>query len=295
MYYAVVSLAIMGGIFGLVLAFASKKFAVEVDPRVEAINEALPGANCGACGYPGCSGLAEAIAEGKAPVDACVPGKEAVAKKVAEIMGVEANADKERSIAQLMCQGGNDKCKNIYEGMGFEDCHSAVAHFKGPKACNYGCLGFGSCEKICPFGAIKMGDNGLPIIDPYLCTGCGKCVQNCPQQVLKLVGVSHLVHVRCSNKDKGKFAKQACSVACIKCRLCEKNCPQDAIHVVSDEQGGSVAVIDYEKCTNCGICATKCPTKAIEKILPIDNTVPPKTVEPEDTTNSNCGACGLCK
>jgi len=165
MIYAIVSLAILGGIFGLALAFASKKFKVEVDPRVSAIIEALPGANCGACGYPSCGNLAEAIAKGKASINACPPGGPSTSAKIAEIMGVEAAEPEERMVPQLICNGGKDNCKDKYEYDGVQDCRAAVAFFSGHKSCHYGCLGLGTCAKLCPFGAITMGDNELPIIN----------------------------------------------------------------------------------------------------------------------------------
>lgn len=294
MLYAIISLAVLGGIFGVILAVANKRFAVEVDPRVEAIAAALPGANCGSCGFPGCSGFAEAIVEGNAPLNACSPGGDSVYTAIAKIMGarVEEGA-KERQVAQLMCNGGIDNSKLLYRQSGITDCHMVAAHFQGPKACNYGCYGLGSCVKACPFGAITIGPDQLPVIDRDKCTGCGVCIETCPQHVLKLVGVSHLVHVRCNNKDKGKAAKEVCKVACISCKMCERNCPQDAIHVVTDGNG-SIAVIDYEKCTNCGICAEKCPTKAIEKILPANECIEPQKKD-ESKENNGCSHCGLCQ
>jgi electron transport complex protein RnfB len=257
---AVVSLALLGAVFGVVLAFASKKFNVEEDPRVVAINEILPGANCGACGYPGCGGLAVAISQGCAPVDACPPGI-SNAWKIAEIMGVEAKPE-ERRVAQLACFGGKYDAKDKYAYEGIRDCRSAMQLFGGHKACSSGCLGLGTCVQVCPFGAVEIGPNELPVIDYDKCTGCGICVANCPKKVLHLVGTEHFVHVRCSNVDKGKDAKAVCKAACIKCKLCEKSCPQGAVKV--EEVGnGTLVVIHYEKCTNCGICLTKCPTGAI--------------------------------
>ncbi|HOP41365.1 MAG TPA: RnfABCDGE type electron transport complex subunit B [Geobacteraceae bacterium] len=272
MLAAVISLAGMGAAFGVILGIAGKKFAVEVDPRVDAILQVVPGANCGACGMPGCGGYAEAVVDGTVAPLACAPGGASLYEKIAAIMGTEVSGYQERKVAQLLCQGGLGQSKMLYKYKGIEDCHAALAAFKGPKACNYGCIRLGSCAKVCPFGAIEFGADGLPVIDYYKCTGCNKCVEECPQNILKLVEVTRLVHVRCVNVDKGKNAKAVCSVACIKCKLCEKNCPEDAVHVVP-YGNGSVAVIDYEKCTNCGICATKCPTKAIEIIPSISEKV----------------------
>lgn len=294
MIYAVLSLAILGVIFGLVLGLADKKLAVEVDPRVVAITNALPGANCGGCGFAGCGGYAEAIVAGTAQLDACAPGKDVVRQKIAEIMGVDAGETKERKVAQLLCKGGKDQADLLYQYEGVPDCHAAATMFKSPKVCSYGCIGLGSCVSVCPFGGIKLGSDQLPEIDYDLCVGCGKCVENCPQHVLKLVEISHLVHVRCSNKDKGKQAKEACKAACIKCKLCEKNCPEGAISVVADAEG-SIAVIDYTKCTNCGICVSKCPTKVIEKMLPLTAQIEKKEDVYTGHTSSGCTHCGLCK
>jgi len=291
MLIAFISLAVMGAIFGVVLAVASKKFAVEVDPRVEAIQKLLPGANCGSCGYPGCGGYAEAIVAGQAGFNACAPGG-GISAQIAEIMGAAAEEEGERKIAQLFCGGGTGKAAYDYKYEGIMDCHAAVTQYKGPKACKFGCVGLGSCTVVCPFGAIKMGPEQLPEVDAALCTGCGVCVEHCPQAVLHLVGISKLVHVRCSNKDKAKVAKDSCTVACIKCKLCEKNCPEDAIHVISDASG-SIAVIDYEKCTNCGTCVAKCPTKTIQQILPAAELCSP--AQKQDSVNAGCAHCGICK
>lgn len=291
MLVAVLTLAIMGAIFGIILGIAAKKFAVEVDPRVEELLKVLPGANCGACGLPGCAAFAEAIVADTVKPSACAPGGASLYEKIAAIMGTEVSAYAERQVAQILCQGGFGRTRLLYRYTGISDCHAVLANFKGPKACNFGCVMQGSCFRICPFGAIQMGADGLPVVDYYLCTGCNKCVVECPQQILKLVGVSHLAHVRCLNTQKGKDAKAKCSVACIKCKICEKNCPEDAVHVVVAGEG-TVALIDYEKCTNCGICAAKCPTKAIDKIPPLAEEVVLEIGAPPDT---GCLACGVCK
>lgn len=257
---AVVSLALLGAAFGVVLAFASQKFHVEEDPRVTAIIGILPGANCGACGFPGCAHFAVAVSKGEAPIDACLPGISS-AWKIAEIMGVEAEHS-ERFVSQLACNGGKFDCKNKFSYEGVQDCRAAMQLFGGHKACPSACLGLGTCVKVCPFDAVVIGDNGLPVIDYDKCTGCGICVSNCPKKVLHLVGADHFIHIRCSNAEKGKDAKAVCKAACIKCRLCEKCCPQGAVKVVPKD-GGTLAVIEYVKCINCGTCLTKCPTGAI--------------------------------
>lgn len=294
MLVAVISLAVMGGIFGIVLGIAGKKFAVEVDPRVEELISLMPGANCGACGKAGCAAFAEAVVAGEANPKLCTPGGASLYEKIAAVMGTDAGSYEERKTARLLCQGGFEQAKMLYEYQGVYDCHLALANFKGPKACNFGCIRMGNCFRVCPFGAIEMGADGLPVVDPYKCTGCNKCVVECPQQILELVGVSHLVTVRCLNLEKGKTARDICTTACIKCKLCEKNCPEDAVHV-EPRSFGSVAVVDYSLCTNCGICAAKCPTKAIQITEQIDENVVREMGTPEDASpEPGCGSCSVC-
>ncbi|MBV5341484.1 MAG: RnfABCDGE type electron transport complex subunit B [Deltaproteobacteria bacterium] len=293
MLIAVISLAVMGGLFGIILGIAGKRFAVEVDPRVEEILTFMPNANCGACGMAGCAAFVEAVVAGEVNPRLCAPGGAGLHEKIAAIMGTAASSYEERKVAQLLCQGGYEQSKMLYDYQGVRDCHLALATFKGPKACNYGCVRMGNCSRVCPFGAIQMGADGLPVINYYLCTGCNKCVMECPQQILRLVGVSHQVHVRCLNTDKGKDARLICSTACIKCKLCEKNCPEGAVHVVPSGNG-SIAIIDYEKCTNCGICAAICPTKAIQKNDPIAEDIVLEVGKSQDS-ESGCQSCGVCK
>lgn len=293
MLIAVISLAVMGGLFGIILGIAGKKFAVAVDPRVEEIMTFMPNANCGACGMAGCAAFAEAVVAGEVNPRLCAPGGAGLYEKIAGIMGTDASSYEERKVAQLLCQGGFEQSKMLYDYQGVRDCHLALANFKGPKACNYGCVRMGNCSRVCPFGAIQMGADGLPVINYYLCTGCNKCVVECPQQILRLVGVSHQVHVRCLNTDKGKDARLICSTACIKCKLCEKNCPENAVHVLPSGSG-SIAVIDYSKCTSCGICAAICPTKAIQKNDPIAEDIIMVLGKPQDA-EPGCQACGACK
>ena len=257
---ATVVVGATGCLIGFFLCFASEKFKVEVDERETAILDVLPGNNCGGCGYAGCSGLAAAIVKGEAPVNQCPVGGDPVAAKVGEIMGVEATAGV-RQVAFVKCAGTCDKAANKYEYVGATDC--TIMGFVpggGPKSCKYGCLGFGSCVKACPFDAIHIVD-GIAQVDREACKACGKCIEVCPKKLIELVPYQEkrtVVAVECTNKDKGKAVMDVCSAGCIGCGICEKNCPKDAVHVEDN-----VAVIDQEKCIGCTICAQKCPKKVI--------------------------------
>ncbi len=255
--FAIVSIGGLGIIFGAILGFASKIFAVDEDPRVGMVQECLPGANCGGCGYPGCGGLAAAIVAGKAPVNSCAPGGAKAAAAIAEVMGVVAE-ETEPMVAFVKCGGTCDKAQNKYEYDGIDDCIMA-SQLAGAssKACAYGCMGLGSCVKVCKFDAIKI-ENGVAVVNPDLCVACGKCISTCPKKIIDLVPKKKKVKVQCSSKDMGKAVMSVCSAGCIGCKICEKTCKFDAIHVIDN-----IAVIDYDKCKNCGMCANKCPKKVI--------------------------------
>ncbi|MFI3226303.1 MAG: RnfABCDGE type electron transport complex subunit B [Clostridia bacterium] len=252
---AVVALGVMGAVFAAILGYASKIFAVEEDERLPLILEALPGANCGGCGYAGCANFAGAVIDGKAPTNGCPVGGADTAAKVSEIMGVEA-ASGPRLVARVKCSGGNN-AKKKFEYEGIQDCLSATKVLGGTLQCAFGCLGFGTCEAACPFGAISVAD-GVAKVDAAKCTACSKCIAACPKNLIELVSEKQKVFVPCSSKDKGGVARKICEVSCIGCKLCEKECPFDAIHVENN-----VAVIDYTKCKNCGKCVPVCPRKLI--------------------------------
>jgi electron transport complex protein RnfB len=246
MLEAVLCLGGLGALASLSLGIASKKFAVEVDPKVEAILEALPGANCGACGFPGCGGLAEAMAKGTVPITGCPVGGEEAIKAVAEILGVEAES-RAAVVARLLCKGGHKEAAEKSQYHGIAECRAASLISGGSKACAYGCLGFGTCMRSCPFDAITMSSDGLPIIDELKCTSCGNCVAACPKNIIQLLPLNQKVTVRCSSHDKGAVVKKKCPAGCIGCSLCKKACPFEAI-----EMDRFLALITPENCRQCG-------------------------------------------
>ena len=251
------AVGVLGLILGVALGFAGKLFFVKVDEKEIEVRGCLPGNNCGGCGYAGCSGLAAAIAKGEAPVGQCPVGGDEVAAKIGEIMGVEAGAGVKK-VAFVKCGGTCEKAKTDYEYTGVEDCAAmAFVPAGGPKTCKYGCLGYGSCVKACPFDAIHVVD-GVAVVDKDKCKACSKCIAACPKGLIELVPYDAKHLVQCSSKDKGKDVMSACSVGCIGCSLCAKNCPEGAVTVTNN-----IAHIDQDKCTGCGVCATKCPKKII--------------------------------
>ena len=253
----VLSLSGLSFIFGAGLDLASKKFAVPKDENVDRIREVLPGANCGGCGQAGCDAFAEAVAAGKAPVNGCPVGGAPVAEKVAAIMGVEAETE-ERKVARVLCQGDCDQTSRRFEYKGIEDCIAACMTADGQRGCKYGCLGFGTCQRVCPFDAIHVNEKGLAVVDRDQCTACGKCVAACPRNIIELIPASSTVQVACHSRDNGREVRANCKIGCIGCRICEKVCPSDAIVFENN-----LAKVDYQKCTECMKCAEKCPTGAI--------------------------------
>jgi len=266
----VIAIALLGGlglVFGLVLAAASKVFYVETDPRLEKLNECLPGANCGGCGYAGCAAYAEAVLNGEAPIGKCAAGGNECAQAMAEIMGVEAG-EVTRKVALVRCSGEKnyDKDGNLVSGVkskgnyeGFKDCIAASkVGGNGPISCKYGCLGFGTCVKACKYDAISVV-NGVAKVNEDRCVGCLACAAVCPRNLIVAVEPNRNVVIACNSMAKGAVTTRGCTVGCIGCGLCKKICPEGAITVTNN-----LAVIDYSKCTNCGLCATVCPKHLIK-------------------------------
>ena len=246
----------LGLLTGALLAAASRIFAVEKNETAEKVLECLPGANCGGCGFSGCSALAEAIAKGEAKVNACPVGGAEVAGKVAAVMGVEA-APTVRMRAQVMCSGTREYAKKKYIYEGVDDCIAASRIGGGDKLCKNGCIGLGTCVKACPFEAISVSE-GVAAVDYAKCRGCGVCVSACPKNIIRLIPFDAKHWVGCMSVDDGKNTRKVCDVGCISCRICQKNCPTGAITVDS-----FVARIDYSKCTGCNKCVDKCPRHII--------------------------------
>ena len=254
---ATVCVTAVGIFIGVFLGVAGKKFAIQVDEREDKILEVLPGANCGGCGNAGCAAMAHAIVEGRSPVGGCPVGGEAVAGKIAEIMGQSAEKS-ERMTAFVKCGGTCTDVKDRYEYTGETDCKMiAMIPGNGAKECTYGCLGGGTCVRVCQFDAIHI-ISGIAVVDQEKCKACGQCVKECPRHIIELKPYDKVHAVKCSSKDKGAVSNKVCTASCIGCGICEKNCPSGAITVTDN-----AAHIDYSKCTGCGICAAKCPKKAI--------------------------------
>ena len=267
---ATVTVGIVGILIGVLLGIASEVFKVEVDEKEIQVREALPGNNCGACGYPGCDGLAKAIASGEAKVNQCPVGGQPVAAKIAVIMGVDDVGASEKKVAFVKCKGNCNYTKKLYTYSGLHDCNGAmVVPGAGGKSCEYGCMGYGSCVKACEFDSIHIVD-GIALVDKEKCVACGKCVRACPKKLIDMVPYKAKTLVQCNSQDKGKTVKDKCSVGCIGCTMCVKQCQDDAIHMV-----GNVALVDYSKCIECGRCAMKCPTKVIisDKLVTVEQEI----------------------
>lgn len=265
MIVTILFLAIVGALAALLLFVVSKKFHVEEDARIELVNEALPGANCGGCGYPGCSGFARACVEAES-MDGlfCTVGGNDTMLKVADILGRTA-VEAEPQLAVVRCNGTCDARPKVNQYDGASSCAIAAATYGGETGCTFGCLGLGDCTLACGFDAIKMNPlTGLPEVDEERCTACGACVKACPKMIIELRkrgSKSRRIFVSCVNKEKGGVAKKACDNACIGCSKCFKECKFEAITIANN-----LAYIDPNKCRLCRKCVVVCPTGAIHEV-----------------------------
>ena len=262
----------------VILYAASKKFAVYEDPRIAQVSEVLPQANCGGCGYPGCSGFAAAcVKAGSLEGKLCPVGGQPTMEKVAAILGLEAAAS-EPKVAVVRCNGTCANRPKLTKYDGVRSCVVANSTYGGESGCTFGCLGCGDCVSACTFGAIKMNpETGLPEVDESKCTACGACAKACPRSIIEIRPKgknNRRVYVQCVNKDKGAVARKACTAACIGCGKCVKVCPFEAITLENN-----LAYIDPAKCKSCRKCEMECPQNAIIAV-----NFPPRKAKPAEET-----------
>jgi len=280
--FTIITLSSIGVIAAVILYFVAQKFKVYEDPKIDEIEEALPNANCGGCGYPGCRNFAEACVKSDdlSSLYCPVGGNDTMAT-VASILGQEVS-EKEKQVAVIRCSGSPDNRPrlNIFDSA--ENCTIAANLYGGETGCSYGCLGLGECVDACNFDAMYMDEKtGLPVVITDNCTACGACVEACPKNIIELRNLGkkeRRIFVSCVNEDKGAVAKKACNVACIACSKCFKACKFDAITMANNR-----AYIDYNKCVLCRACVAVCPTDAIHEInFPLRKAKP---IEKKETVN----------
>jgi len=269
-------MAALAAVFGLFLSIAMVKLRVSRDPRIEKVSDALPGANCAACGMPGCSAYATRIVEEKFAIDLCPVGGVETAARIAEIMGVQYAGGQAAVTARVHCHGGIAETRSRFTYGGPRECAAAHGLMGGFKTCSYGCLGFGDCVRACPFDAMYMDDNGLPVVRYDRCTGCGLCVKACPRHIISLVPKGNDIHVMCRNEEKTPVMKKGCDVGCIACKLCEKACREAiaeknpgldlAAVIPAIKVENFLARIDYDLCIQCYRCVYVCPVPVIHPL-----------------------------
>jgi len=255
---AIGSVTAIGLVCALMLAVASKVMAVETEERVDRLREALPGANCGACGYSGCEGYAVALARDGAAANMCIPGGDSVSLVISTLLGVDFS-DVAKQIAVVHCRGDNAARKRKMDYAGIMTCAAEKLQHGGQNLCVFGCLGLGDCAVVCPNDAICI-ENGLAHIDTRKCSGCGLCAKYCPNGVIFTENDTITTVVKCRNTERGASVRSKCSCGCIACMRCVRECPAEAIAVTDN-----LARIDYSKCIGCGNCAEVCVTKCIQQ------------------------------
>ena len=256
---AVLVIAVLGAVAALALAIADKYLAVQEDPRIGLVTGALPGANCGGCGFAGCVDYARALVAGTAAPGGCTAADAKVSAEIAKILGVKASAT-ERRVALVKCCGTRSEAIRVGDYNGICDCASAAATAGGDKGCRFGCLGYGACANVCPKHAIRVED-GLAIVDKRLCIGCGKCVSACPRRLIELVPADATIHVLCNNPVRGPEVRKVCGTGCLGCHLCERNAGGPAAGHFTFS--GFLAKVNYENPPTDEQLAAKCPAKCI--------------------------------
>jgi len=254
---AIISASVIGFMCAALITVASKVMFVKKDERVEKIRACLPGVNCGACGFSGCEGYAEALVKDEAAANLCPPGGSAVLEQINEILGVSTGEGIEKKTAVVKCLGDSETMNNKMDYVGLKTCFAAKQLYGGQGSCTFGCLGFGDCVSVCPVSAICI-ENSLARIDRRKCIGCAVCIKACPTGVITIETEPLHVAVMCKNTEKGARLKDKCSKGCIGCMKCVKACAAEAISISE-----SLAVIDYSKCTGCGECVGQCVKKCI--------------------------------
>lgn len=257
-FYATIVVASLGAFFAVGLSIASKVFAVEKDQLAIEIEEILPQANCGGCGYPGCSGYAKALSEGSAEINLCAPGGEKLLKLLEKLLGKEAQASK-KLVAYIHCNAKKSERTYDYKYAGIQDCQAAATLFDGPVSCKYSCLQLGSCERVCPTKAIKYDEFNRLKVDKDLCISCRKCIAVCPHNVITMIPYDAPYAISCNSKDKAGVVKKICKAGCIGCMICEKRFSESGCKVVN-----FLSEIDYTKeLTQIEDASKACPAKCI--------------------------------
>lgn len=251
-------LFVLALIFSVLLAWLGKKLALKRDEKIDLVLDELAGANCGACGYPGCDGFAVALVKGEANLGSCCVTSAEHKNEIAKLLGVENTGGS--VLVVCACRGGKN-AKDKYSYQGYGDCRSMELLAGGRKACKWGCLGMGSCVDVCHDHAVEINNQGFSEVDQTKCIKCGRCVVACPKKIMKRIPNTAKIFIACSNHDRGREVREICKNGCIGCGICARNCDYGAITIVDN-----LAVIDYSKCTACMKCVSLCPSKCILEV-----------------------------